>query len=176
MKGIIRLKIESSELRESSSESKGSISQGGDKCGESSVSMEGAGLRSVCLDRFKLVEAVLMVDGLLDFLSRLGEVGGSQLSGVLCCDPASSSEIASLTSSAGTGCSDANPSTSLFRSFANASFLRFYHTDFIWSPDCLMCGLIRRDGCKPFLFASSADMMIISGRSHSLSTFFVASQ
>ena len=43
--------IESSELRESSSESKGSISQVGDLGGDSRVSVEGAGFRSVSVKR-----------------------------------------------------------------------------------------------------------------------------
>ena len=44
--------IESSELSESSSESKGSISQVGEMAGESRVSVEGAGFRSVSVERF----------------------------------------------------------------------------------------------------------------------------
>ena len=135
----------------------------GELGGESSVSGDGVGFMSVSVvavvvvvERLDFEEDVALFDGLLGFMSMLGDSGVvvRLLSGVLCIEvSSSSSELSSFTSSAGTGCIDVKPSLSLFRSFANASFLRFSHNDFIGALGCLMSGSNRREGCRPFLFA-----------------------
>ena len=151
------------------------MSQVGEMGGDSRVSVDGAGFRSVSEVEFER-EHVAMVGGLFGFMSRLSDVGGSQLKVILCSEAASSSsQLYSLTSSTGTGWIDASHSLSLFLFLAIASFLRLCHTDFIVALGFLMSGSIGRDGSRPFLFVSCADMMNISGASHTLSTFVMIS-
>ena len=51
-------------------------SQVGHLGGESRVSLEGAGFRSVRMERFECVEDVAMFAGLLGLMSTMGEVAG----------------------------------------------------------------------------------------------------
>ena len=152
--------------------------------GEINVSGDGVGFMSmsvvvvlVLVERLEFEKDVALFDGWLGFKSMLGVsvVVVRLLSGVLCIEVSSSSELSSFISLAGTGSIDVKPSLSLFRSFSNASFLCFSLNDFIGALGCLMSGSNRRDGCRPFLFASSADTMNISGRAHTLTTFDVIS-
>ena len=104
--------------------------------------MDCVGFISVSVGEFECEEDAAMFGGLPGFRSRLGErdVVECEIRGVLCFEGISSSELSSLTPSAGSRATGENPSLILFLSLANASFLRACHTDFIGARGCIRSG------------------------------------